>query len=614
MKKIVKQGGWALLTLIALSAIFSLLNPTPTKAPQEISLSQLSHDIQAGQVKKIVISGEKLLITEKDNKTVQSYKEMGVGLIDSLSRLGLSAQELQKTNIQIKPENIGFWSSFLPIFLSFILPILIFIVFFWVLFKRTKGGINQTLNILKSPDQQFNPQAKKEKISFDDIGDLVEAKEELMEVVDFLQKPERFQLMGAKIPRGVLLVGPPGCGKTLLARAIASTANVPFYYISGSEFIELFVGVGSRRVKDLFAKAKQSQPSIIFIDELDAIGRQRGAGVGGGNDEREQTLNQILVEMDGFERDSKVIILSATNRPDVLDPALLRPGRFDRRVTLDEPDLIDREEILKIHAKGKPLAENTNLKRMAERTPGFTGADLANIMNEAAILAARHDRKIITQEDLLESIEKVMLGPERKSHILSKKEKEITAYHEAGHALVTYELAHKELVHKISIISRGRAGGYTLRLPTEERRLKTKTEFLADLAVMLGGYSAEELVFGELTTGASNDIQRATELARRFITQFGMSDKFGPIMFGHMEEMIFLGKEIHESRNYSEAVAAEIDEELKKVMSEAHQRTKDVLSKNRDKLNKIAKVLIEKETIEKEEFEELMKSFSGQKI
>jgi len=471
--------------------------------------------------------------------------------------------------------------------------------------RQAQRGSMQAFSFTKSKARMSSG----EKVYFKDVAGLKEAKEELHEVVDFLKNPKKFLDMGARIPRGVLLMGPPGTGKTLLARAVACEAGVPFFHIAGSEFVEMFVGVGAGRVRDTFAMAKKSSPSILFIDELDAIGRQRGAGVGGGNDEREQTLNQILVEMDGFDRETNVIVMAATNRPDVLDPALLRPGRFDRRVVLDEPDIKDREEVLKIHAKDKPLADGVDLRLVAERTPGFSGADLANIMNEAAILAAREDRKQVEQKDLLEAIEKVMLGPERKSHILSKNEKKITAYHEGGHALVAHELGGGEYVHKISIISRGRAGGYTLRLPSEERRLKSRKEFLNDLSVMLGGYTAEEVIFGELTTGASNDLQKATDLAKRIITQYGMSEKFGPITFGHKEELIFLGREIHESRDYSEAIASEIDNEIRKLLTDAHKKAKDILSSNRNKLDKIAEVLIEKETIEKDEFEAMMNEF-----
>ncbi|MDP2735952.1 MAG: ATP-dependent zinc metalloprotease FtsH, partial [bacterium] len=423
-----------------------------------------------------------------------------------------------------------------------------------------------------------------------------EAKEELYEVVDFLKNPRKYLHMGAKIPRGVLLMGPPGTGKTLLARAVANEAGVPFFSASGSEFIEMFVGVGSSRVRDLFATAKKAGGSIIFIDELDAIGRQRGFGFGGGHDEREQTLNQILVEMDGFERDATTIVMAATNRPDVLDPALLRPGRFDRRIVLDLPDVNDRESILKIHGRGKPLSPGSNLREIAERTPGFAGADLENLMNEAAILAARRNKTEVAQEELLESIDKVLLGPERKSHVLSKKEKEITAYHEAGHALVASSVPHGDPVRKVSIISRGRAGGYTLKLPTEERHLKTRAEFLSELAVLLGGYAAEKLTFKDVTTGPSNDLQKASEVARSLVKDFGMSDKLGPVTFGEKEEMMFLGGRGPESQNYSEKVAEEIDREVSKLVEGARKTAERILRKKKGTLEKIAKVLVEKET------------------
>jgi cell division protease FtsH len=413
--------------------------------------------------------------------------------------------------------------------------------------------------------------------------------------------------MGAKIPRGVLLIGPPGSGKTLVARAIANEAGVPFFSISGSEFVEMFVGVGAARVRDTFRVAKKQAPSILFIDELDAIGRHRGAGLGGGHDEREQTLNQILVEMDGFVKETSVIVVAATNRPDILDPALLRPGRFDRQVILEHPDIKDRKKILEIHAKNKPFDKKVDLRVVAERTPGFSGADLENLLNEAAILAARHNRKNISQENLLDSIEKVMLGPERKSRLLTKKEKEITAYHEAGHALVAARLPHTDPIHKISIVSRGMAGGYTLKLPTEDRHFHAKSEFLSDLSVLLGGYAAEKIIFNEITTGASNDLQRSTELARELITKHGMSDVLGPVTFGKREELIFLGKEIHEDRNYSEKVAAKIDEEMSKTIKAAFLRADDVIKKDRKLLEKIANILIKQETIERSEFEKLVK-------
>lgn len=464
----------------------------------------------------------------------------------------------------------------------------------------------QAFDFTKARARLFGAEGhSKERITFKDVAGLKESKEELMEIVDFLKNPKKFLQMGARIPRGVLLMGSPGTGKTLLARAVAGEAHVPFFHMSGSEFVEMFVGVGAGRVRDLFSTAKKTAPSIIFIDELDAIGRHRGAGLGGGHDEREQTLNQILVEMDGFERDTKLIVCAATNRPDVLDPALLRPGRFDRRVILDLPDINDREEILKIHCQGKPLAADISLREIAERTPGFSGADLANLVNEAAILAARRNKLQVFQEELLESIEKVLLGPERKSHVLSEKEKKIAAYHEAGHALVSATLPGTEPVRKISIVSRGMAAGYTIKMPSEERKIKTKTEFLAEIATLLGGYTAEKIKFGEITTGASNDLEKASQLARKLVKEYGMSS-LGPISFGEKEELVFLGKEISEQRNYSEKVAALIDKEVENFIKQAENTAKNTLRKRKALLEKIAKTLIEKETIEREEFEELM--------
>ncbi len=434
-----------------------------------------------------------------------------------------------------------------------------------------------------------------------------EAKEELKEVVEFLRNPKKFTALGARIPKGALLVGGPGTGKTLLAKAVAGEANVPFFNISGSEFVEMFVGVGASRVRDLFRKAKRHAPCIVFIDEIDAVGRQRGTGLGGSHDEREQTLNQILVEMDGFDTDTNVIVVAATNRPDVLDPALLRPGRFDRRVVIDEPDMNDREAILKIHSTGKPLAPSVNLRTVAERTPGFSGADLANLMNEAAILAARANRKTVELADCLEAIEKVMLGPERKSHVLSESEKRVTAYHEAGHALVSHVLAGADPVHKVSIISRGRAAGYTLKLPTEDKHLHRRSEFVADLAVMLAGWTTEKETFKEVTTGASNDLRQATKLARQLVTVYGMSDALGPRTFGEKEELIFLGREITEQRDYSEKVAEAIDAEVGRFITQAQRTARAIVTRFKPQLERIVAKLLEKETLEREEFEGLLK-------
>lgn len=598
-----KNFAIAFLVFLVISYTFSLFTASSEK-PEEVTLSQLATEIKESKVAEITVEGQSLkivLIESEGNKKQKTQKEGESSLTESLANYGVSPDQMQNVRINVKgPSGFGFWAG---VILPFLVPFLLIVLLFWFMMRQAQRGSMQAFSFTKTKARM----SVGEQITFKDVAGLKEAKEELKEVVDFLRNPKKFLDIGARIPRGVLLMGAPGTGKTLLARAVAGEAGVPFFHIAGSEFVEMFVGVGAGRVRDTFAMAKKSSPSILFIDELDAIGRQRGAGIGGGSDEREQTLNQILVEMDGFERDTHVIVMSATNRPDVLDPALLRPGRFDRRIILDEPDINDREAILKIHSKDKPFAQDVNLRLIAERTPGFSGADLANIVNEAAILAARQNKKVVEQLNLIEAIEKVMLGPERKSHILSPKEKEVTAYHEAGHALVGHNLSSADSVHKISIISRGRAGGYTIRLPIEEKRLRTRTEFLADIATMLGGYTAEAIVFNELTTGASNDLRRATELGRRLITEFGMSEKFGPITFGHKEEMIFLGREIHESRNYSESVASQIDEELRKILSEAHEKAKKVLVEHREKLNKIAKVLIEKETIEKDEFEQMMK-------
>jgi len=446
---------------------------------------------------------------------------------------------------------------------------------------------------------------RRKRVTFDDVAGVKEAKEELKEIVEFLRFPQKFFQLGARIPKGVLLLGPPGVGKTIIARAVAGEANVPFFHISGSEFVEMFVGVGASRVRDLFKKAKRNAPCIIFIDEIDAVGRQRGAGLGGSHDEREQTLNQILVEMDGFENETNIIVIAATNRPDVLDPALLRPGRFDRQVILDPPDINDREAILKVHSKGKPFAKEVNLRQVAERTPGFSGADLANLMNEGAILAARKNQKLVNQIDLLQAIEKVMLGPERKSHLLSKREKEIAAWHEAGHALIATVLPHADPVHKVSIVSRGRAAGYTMKLPSEDKNLHSKSEFLADMAVSMGGYATEKMIFNELTTGASNDLKVATNLARRLVTAYGMSD-LGPMTYGEHHEMIFLGREISEQKNYSEKVAAKIDEEIARFIDQSYTTAVEILKKYQKQLESIAKKLIEVETIEREDFEALI--------
>ncbi|PIP75636.1 cell division protein FtsH [Candidatus Kuenenbacteria bacterium CG22_combo_CG10-13_8_21_14_all_39_9] len=481
------------------------------------------------------------------------------------------------------------------------------VAFVWFLLRSVQGVNKRAMSFGQSNARDEKPEDKKKhKVKFVDVAGAKEAKNELEEIVQFLKHPKKFINLGAKIPKGVLLIGPPGCGKTLLARAVAGEAGVPFFYVSGSEFVEMFVGVGASRVRSLFQKAKKNAPCIVFLDELDAVGRRRGAGIGGSHDEREQTLNQILVEMDGFEPNEGIITLAATNRSDVLDPALLRPGRFDRRVVVDLPDLKDREEILKIHTQGKILDSQINLHTLAARTPGFSGADLANLLNEAAILAAKHNKQQIDMEDVLESIDKVMIGPARKSRMLSEKEKQITAYHEAGHALTAHMLPKADPVHKVSIISRGQAGGYTIKLPTEDKHMYSRSEFLDNMAVFLGGYAAEKLIFGEITTGATSDLRQATEMAKQLVTQYGMSKSLAPRTFGEREEMIFLGREISEQKDYSEKTQEKIDKEVSDYLQGAYETALAILEKNKEKLNQITKALLEKEVLEREEFEKIV--------
>lgn len=605
MKNLLKNFFIILILFALVSGLFSLLT-SGQKNVKQISLTELAQQINDEKVNKIIVQDQTLQITLKDNSQETSNKETESGLTDSLKNYGVDSAKLQKVQIDVRQES-G-WKFWLGNVLPFALPLILMGVFLWFMFRQAQRGAGQAFGFTRSLARLILPEDKKgQRTNFKDVAGLKEAKEELDEVVDFLKSPKKFIDIGAKIPKGVLLIGPPGCGKTLLARAVSGEANVPFFHISGSEFVELFVGVGSARARDLFQTAKKSSPCIIFIDELDAIGRHRGAGLGGGHDEREQTLNQILVEMDGFEPNSGVVVISATNRPDILDPALLRPGRFDRRIMLDLPDINDRMDILKIHTRNKPLAKNVDLRQIAERTPGFSGADLANLVNEAAIAAARHNKKEIFMEELISSIEKVLLGPERKSHILSAEEKKIAAYHEAGHALVNASLPHTDPVRKVSIIARGRVAGYTLKLPTEDKHLRTKTEFVEELAVLMAGYATEKLVFNEITTGASNDLEQATDLARRLVMRLGMSEKLGPRTFGEQEELIFLGKEIVTEKDYSEKVATQIDQEVSRFINEAQKTAQKILADRRALLDKITERLIEKETIEKEEFEELMK-------
>ncbi len=602
MSRFWKNILWAIVTLLFVSFLFSLF-AEPAKAPTTLNLNQLVDKIDAGQVTQIKVNGNDLAITMKDGSQAIAEKETESGISETLKNLNVSSTALASVDLEV--QNQSGWDYWMGLLLPTILPLLLFALIFWYMFRSARSGANQAFNFGRS---NLRLSTFKDRITFKDVAGLKEAKEELIEVVDFLKNPKKFLDLGARIPRGILLMGPPGTGKTLVARAVAGESNVPFFYISASEFVEMFVGVGASRTRDAFMTAKRAAPSILFIDEIDAVGRQRGAGLGGGNDEREQTLNQILVEMDGFDRDTRVIVLAATNRPDILDPALMRPGRFDRRVVLDLPDLNDREAILKIHAEGKILEKGIDLRKVAQRTPGFSGADLANLMNEGALIAARNDQKTIRQEDLFNAADKVLLGPERKSRVISQKEKEITAYHEGGHALVAASLKEADPVQKVSIISRGYAGGYTMRLPTEDRHLKTRTQFLADLAMMMGGYASEKLTFGDVSTGASSDLKQASELARQLVMKYGMSD-LGPITFGKNEDVLFLGRDIGEGRDYSEKVASEIDVQVRGFLMRAYETAEKVLKTHKPALKRIADTLIEKETLEQDDFYAILKPF-----
>jgi cell division protease FtsH len=594
-----------LVILLFLLSLYSLIAEYRNKT-ESVAVSELAQDIKLGKVTAISIKGEALTATYGSSTPAvvkQSKKEVGVGLTETLKNYSVTPEELAAVKITVENQGgFGFWLVTLA---PFLMPIVFLAFFIWFLSRQVKGAGMQAFTFGQSKARIIDPNDKGQKITFKDVAGVKEAKEELLEIVDFLKNPKKFLDIGARIPKGILLMGAPGTGKNLLARAVAGEAGVPFFSISGSEFVEMFVGVGASRVRDLFHMAKAAAPAIIFVDEIDAVGRVRGTGVGGGNDEREQTLNQILVEMDGFEPTEKVIVMAATNRPDVLDPALLRPGRFDRRVTIDLPDREGREEILKIHSKTKPFAEDVNLAVIAERTPGFSGADLYSLMNEGAILAARENRKKVSQYDLIRSIEKVMLGPERKSHILSDKEKELTAYHEAGHALISSVLPYADPVHKISIISRGRAAGYTLKLPLEDRKMQSRKEFLDDIAVSLGGYIAEKMVYGDLTTGPSNDLQVLTALARDMVTKYGMSDKLGPMALEGEGGRVLFGRGVGE-KEYSEKMAIEIDTEVQRIIEEAQKKGEKILTDHRKALDAIAAKLMEVETIERDEFEKLL--------
>ncbi len=582
--------------LVIVGVVFATINVNPTK---RVDISTIIQDVQNGTIKSITVNGASIKATLNNGTKVDSTKESTESLSTVLKNYGVDAKKMRNIKVDVT-EGTG-WNYWLGVILPNVLPLLLIFALIWFFLRQMQGQNNKAMMFGQSGAREIQKDAK-DKVTFNDVAGVATAKEELTEIVEFLKNPNKFTALGAKIPKGVLLMGSPGTGKTLLARAVAGEANVPFFHISGSEFVEMFVGVGASRVRDLFAKAKKSAPCIIFIDEIDAVGRQRGSGLGGSHDEREQTLNQILVEMDGFEPNNGVIVMAATNRPDVLDPALLRPGRFDRRVVLDPPDINDREQILKIHAKNKPLAKDVSIRILAERTPGFTGADLMNLMNEGAILAARKNIKEIPMHLLLESIEKVLLGPERRSHVMNEDERKVTAYHETGHALVAHLLPHADPIQKVSIISRGRAAGYTLKMPTEDRLMRSKSDYIDDIAVMLGGYAAEQEIFHDITTGASSDMQQATQLARNMVTQWGMSDKLGPRTYGQHGDMIFLGREIHENRDYSDNKAVVIDEEIDKLISDGLITAKKLITNHRDAMDRVADKLLVQETLERREF------------
>ena len=606
-----RSAGSSFIYLIILVAAAFLVYSFYSQRVEDVTktpLTEIAAQVREGNVKSIRVEGNNLLIELGNGDELTSHKGTESTVTEQLRDLGVTTTELEGVEIDVvQPPD---WMTLLSAGGSILLVVAMFAVGYFVL-RQFQGANNQALAFGKSRARMYT--GDQPSVTFEDVAGVDEAEEELTEVVEFLKEPEKFVQLGARIPKGVLLMGAPGTGKTLLAKAVSGEAGVPFFSISGSEFVEMFVGVGASRVRDLFEQAKRHSPCIVFLDEIDAVGRHRGAGLGGSHDEREQTLNQILVEMDGFDTDTNVIIMAATNRPDILDPALLRPGRFDRRVVLDRPDIKGREEILGIHVRGKPLDGNINLEILAKATPGFVGADIENLVNEAAILAARRNKKVIEMDEFQESIERVIAGPERKSRLISDEEKRITAYHEAGHALVAHVLPECDPVHKVSIVARGMAAGYTISLPEEDRRMLSRAKLKDDLAYALGGRTAEELVFGDVTTGASNDLERVTETARAMVTRYGMSDDLGPMTFGQKEELVFLGKEIGEQRDYSEAVAQEIDSEVRKIINEAHDRAREVLTRYREQLERIAQRLIEVETLDAAAFAALFEGDSDDK-
>ena len=597
------RSSYIYILFIAGIAILLFFNYRQGSTTQEVlTINELAVQIRSGEIARIVSDDNEIRVIYEDGTEGSVYKEPASTLVEQLKEFGVTTEELNPNNVKFEVQPPSQWVGLITV-LSYLAPIVLLGAMFWFIFRQAQGGGNAAMSFGKSRARMFT--GDQPTVTFEDVAGIEEAMVELEEIVEFLQEPEKFIALGARIPKGVLLVGPPGTGKTLLAKAVSGEAGVPFFTISGSEFVEMFVGVGASRVRDLFEQAKRHSPCIVFVDEIDAVGRQRGAGLGGSHDEREQTLNQMLVEMDGFDTDTNVIIVAATNRPDVLDPALLRPGRFDRTVVLDRPDLRGREEILKIHVRGKPLASDVDLAVLARATPGFVGADIENMVNEGAILAARRDRKDIGQSEFEEAIERVIAGPERKSRLISDNEKRIIAYHEAGHAVVTNALPEGDPVHKVSITARGQAGGYTLILPENDRTLMAKKKLIADMVGLLGGRAAEELVFSDITSGASNDLERVTRMARTMVTRLGMSEDLGPMVYGQKEELIFLGREISEQRDYSESVAEKIDGEVRSIVADAYEQAKQILTKYRDKLDAVAGKLLEIETLTRAEFEEI---------
>ncbi len=589
-----------LLIVLFLAFVFAMFNGLSRSRQENIGLNQLAADIRAGKVAEVTVYENRAVVTYNNGKRVVAYSVSQPEFFSQLTSLGVTPEDLDPERIKIEIVPPSPWGDVLGL-VGNLLPLILIVGLFWVFLRQMQGSNNAALNFGKSRARLILHD--RPSVTFDDVAGAEEAKEELKEVVEFLRDPQKFRRLGARIPKGVLLVGPPGVGKTLLAKAVAGEAGVPFFSLSGSEFVEMFVGVGASRVRDLFAQARKHAPCIVFLDEIDAVGRQRGAGLGGSHDEREQTLNQLLVEMDGFDTDTNIIVMAATNRPDILDPALLRPGRFDRRIVIDRPDLKGRLAILKVHTRGKPLAPDVDLEVIARSTPGFVGADLENLVNEAAILAARRGKDKITQRELEEAIERVVAGPERKSRVMSEEERRIIAYHEAGHAVVMQALPEADPVHKISIIPRGMAGGYTMSFPEEDRMLVSRKKLFAELVSLLGGRAAEELVFDDITSGAASDLERVTQLARTMVTRFGMSESLAPMTFGKSEGLIFLGRDLHEMRDYSEAVAQRIDEEVQKLVRKAYDKAKAILTQYRDILDRVAQALLEKETLTREEFE-----------